>query len=78
MATYRLTKLVVGFVSGTKQVVTIPAGALIDRDHFLAAVGITSVVWQGKRIAVMILDLDDRPDLSDDSGQPGEKTPNAA
>jgi hypothetical protein len=78
MSTYRLTKPLIGFLAGSRQVVTIPTGSYIEKDYFLASVGLTSVFWGGKRLSVMILDLADRCELVDKWPETGEDTRTAA
>jgi hypothetical protein len=54
MPTYRLTKPIAGFPAGENLIITIPAGAIVERDAFLSAVGLTVIRWNDRRVTVTI------------------------
>jgi len=68
MSRHRLNAPLVGIPVGGSLVVTIPAGAIVEDDSFLAAVGLTVVTWAGRRVTVSILDLKDKADPQPDVG----------
>jgi hypothetical protein len=63
MPSCRLISPISGFRAGERTVITIPAGSLVERDSFLAAVGLTVVFWNGRRVTVTIQELAERSEM---------------
>jgi hypothetical protein len=68
MSSYRMSKPTTGFPVGKSHVITIPAGAVIEKDDFLARVGLTVVFWAGKRLTVSVQDLRENAELVPEIG----------
>jgi len=54
---YQLTKPLVVFEPQKKHAFTIPTGSVVEKDDFLAAVGLIPILWAGKRVTVAVQDL---------------------
>jgi hypothetical protein len=57
MPRHRLTAPLTGIPVSGSLTVTIPAGAIVEADTFLAAAGLVVVIWNGRRITVSIRDF---------------------
>ena len=56
---YRLRQAVIGFIESAKQIVTIPAGAIVTaRTAATPAPGLCTIVWDEKVIEAYRMDLD--------------------
>jgi hypothetical protein len=55
---YRLTSPLVVLPVGSEVPITLPVGTEIERDDFRKTVGLTEVFVDGKRLTVMVHDLD--------------------
>ena len=63
MPTYRLTRPIVVLPVKSTQVITLPVGTLIEGDDSPAAVEITDVFLDGRRVSVMVRHLLDGTEL---------------
>jgi hypothetical protein len=68
VAFYRVTKPLHGVPAGDPQILTIPIGALIERRDTLSIGGLTDIIWDGKRVSVMVQDLADRVEAMGEDG----------
>ena len=57
---YQLTKPLVAFEPDKKHAFTIPAGSIVEKDDFLATVGLIPIMWSGKRVTVSVQDFKER------------------
>ena len=57
MPRYRLTRPLSGRIAGENRTITIPAGSLVEKDDFLARVGLIEVLWGERRVAVFVQDF---------------------
>jgi hypothetical protein len=57
MATYRILKPLAAFEFKEKRAVTIPPGALIEKEELVRAVALTNVLWEDRMLSVPIQDL---------------------
>jgi hypothetical protein len=61
---YRLRHPVTGFIQSTKQIVTIPAGAIVTaRATLTPSPALCSIVWEGEMIEAYRMDIEDNGDV---------------
>ena len=68
MPTYRLKQPVIGRIAGMNEIVALPVGSLVQRDYFLASVGLIDVKVDGKEVTVFVQDLLGHGELVSDAG----------
>jgi hypothetical protein len=67
---------VVGFIESTKQIVTIPAGAIVTiRSNMLPPTGLCMVVWDGKLIEAYRIDIEQNGAVVSENESVGSKRP---
>ena len=73
---YRLRDSVIGFIESAKQVVTIPAGAIVSiKSNVLPPTGLCMVVWDGKLVEAYRMDIEQNAAVVSHSISIGSKHP---
>src|SRR5215469_8182746 len=74
---YRLRQPVIGFIESAKQIVTIPAGAIVTpRTDANPSPGLCTVVWDGKVLEVYRRDIERNGEVVSHSNRVGVISPN--
>ena len=73
---YRLRHSVVGFIESARQVVTIPAGAIVTiKSNVLPPTGLCMVVWDGKLVEAYRMDIEQNGAVISENESVGLKHP---
>ena len=68
MLTYRLAEPLVVIPVGSKEAITLPIGTVLEKDDYLATVGLMEVLLDGKRVTVMVQDFFNSAKAVDEAG----------
>jgi hypothetical protein len=68
MSRYFVTKPLVGHVIDDRKVVTISPGSLVQSTDSIGPVGLTTISWADKRVAVFVQDFIERVEPAPEPG----------